>query len=288
MAFVKRIIVQACTTLGALLLFVPSTFSQSLLYSVSGNGLKNTVYVFGTIHAIPQADFFIDDIVFEKLAESKKVYFEIDMDSPTMMAEVQANMMMKENSIDKLISEEKYINLRKLMLDSLGIPLDMLKQVKPMLMSSFFLSKIVGENPVAYENFLMAKANELNIEVLGIETVAEQMGYVDSIPEPEQVKILMESANDLATARIEFRKLIEVYKSKNINEINKYIVESSEEYQQFGNFLLVARNKSWISRIVNIANTNSAFIAVGAGHLGGEQGVVKLLQNEGYLVEEVK
>jgi uncharacterized protein YbaP (TraB family) len=133
----------------------------------------------------------------------------------------------------------------------------------------------------------MAKANELGKEILGIETVAEQMGYVDSIPEPEQVKILMESANDLGTARIEFRKLIEVYKSRNIDEINRYIVESSEEYQQFGNFLLIARNKNWISRIVNIANTNSAFIAVGAGHLGGEQGVIKLLHNEGYLVEEV-
>lgn len=287
MAFVKRIIAQTCTTLGALLLFAPLTFSQSLLYSVSGNGLKNTVYIFGTIHAIPQADFFIDDVVLEKLAVSEKVYFEIDMDSPTMMAEVQANMMMKGNSIDKLITEEEYINLRKLMLDSLGIPLDMLKQVKPMLMSSFFLPKIVGENPVAYENFLMAKANELGKEILGIETVAEQMGYVDSIPEPEQVKILMESANDLATARVEFRKLIEVYKSKNIDEINNYIIESSEEYQQFGDYLLVARNKSWISRIVNIANANSAFIAVGAGHLGGEQGVIKLLQNEGYLVEEI-
>jgi uncharacterized protein YbaP (TraB family) len=133
MAFVKRIIVQTCTALGALLLFIPSTFSQSLLYNVSGNGLKNTVYIFGTIHAIPQADFFIDNVVLEKLAVSEKVYFEIDMDSPTMMAEVQANMMMKGNSIDKLISEEEYINLRKLMLDSLGIPLDMLKQVKPML-----------------------------------------------------------------------------------------------------------------------------------------------------------
>lgn len=288
MAFVYSILLRTALAVGTILLLANSSFSQSLLYSVSGNGLKNSLYIFGTIHAIPQADFFIDDSVLEKLVASEKVYFEIDMDSPTMMAELQANMMMKGNSIDKLISEEEYNKLRKLMLDSLGLPLDYLKQVKPMLMSAFFLPKIVGPNPATYEGFLMAKANEFSIEVLGIETVAEQMGYIDSIPEREQIKILFESANDLANARIEFRKLIEIYKSKNIDEINRYIVESSEEYQQFGEYLLVARNKSWIPRFVNIANEHKAFIAVGAGHLGGENGVVSLLQKEGYIVEQVK
>jgi uncharacterized protein len=288
MAFVYRTLLRTALALSAILLSVNSSFSQSLLYSVSGNGLNNTVYIFGTIHAIPQSDFFIDDTVLEKLVASEKVYFEIDMDSPTMMAELQANMMMKGNSIDKLITEEEYNKLRKLMLDSLGLPLDYLKQVKPMLMSAFFLPKIVGPNPASYEGFLLAKAKEHSIEILGIETVAEQMGYIDSIPESEQVKILLESAYDLATARIEFRKLIEIYKSKNIEEINRYIVESSEEYQQFGDYLLVARNKSWIPRFVNIANEHKAFIAVGAGHLGGENGVVSLLRKEGYIVEEVK
>lgn len=288
MAFVYKFYMRKTFALSALFLVSISTFSQSLLFSVSGSGLKNTIYIFGTIHTIPQTDFFIDDIVIKKFEEVEKVYFEIDMDSPTMMLEVQSNIMMKGVTIDQLMNTNDYQKLRQIMLDSLGIPLDKLKHVKPILMSSFFLPKIVGNNPVSYENFLLAKANELGKEVLGIETVAEQMGYVDSIPEPEQVKILLESVNDLATARMEFRKLIEVYKSKNIDEINRYIVESSEQYQQFGDFLLIARNKNWIPRFTKIANTHTAFIAIGAGHLGGEQGVINLLRLEGYLVEEVK
>jgi hypothetical protein len=288
MAFVYRILLRTALVVGSTFLLANSSFSQSLLYSLSGNGLTNTVYIFGTIHAIPQADFFIDDSVLEKLVASEKVYFEIDMDSPTMMAELQANMMMKGNSIDKLITEEEYNKLRKLMLDSLGLPLDLLKSIKPMLMSSFFIPKIVGLNPISYEAFIMAKAHELEKEILGIESISEQIGYIDSIPLKEQVNILMESVSDLGEARKEFRKLVDVYKSRDIEKISSYIIESSQEYQQFGNFLLVARNRSWIPRIVEIANSYSAFIAIGAGHLGGENGVVSLLRKEGYIVEEVK
>jgi uncharacterized protein YbaP (TraB family) len=134
----------------------------------------------------------------------------------------------------------------------------------------------------------MAKAHELEKEILGIESISEQIGYIDSIPLKEQVNILMVSVSDLGEARKEFRKLVDVYKSRDIEKISSYIIESSEEYQQFGNYLLVARNKSWIPRFVNIANEHKAFIAVGAGHLGGESGVVSLLRKEGYLVEEVK
>jgi len=272
----------------ASLLFTHRIYAQSLLYKVSGKDLKYSVYLFGTIHAIPQSDFFIDDVVIKKFEEAEKVYFEIDMDSPTMMMEVQTHMMMKGITIDQLMTGDDYQKLRHIMLDSLGLPLDFLKGVKPLLMSSFFLSKIVGPNSASYEAFLMAKAIEFEKEILGIETVAEQMAYVDSIPTKEQVKILMETVSDLNKSRSEFRKLIEVYSSRDVEKIYSYIIESSEEYHQFGNFLLAARNRNWVPRIISIANTHNAFFAVGAGHLGGPQGIVQLLRSLGYAVDIVK
>jgi uncharacterized protein len=264
-----------------------SLFAQSLLYKVTGKCIENPIYIFGTIHAIPQSDFFMDDIVMEKFEMAQKIVFEIDMSNPNMILEVQSAMMMNNNSIDKLTTQEDYSKLKKFFADSLLLPLDHLKQVKPLMMSSFLIPKIIGEALASYETYFLQKAMEMGKPIGGLETVTEQIGYIDKIPLEKQVSILLESIDDFNESKNEYRNLVAVYKTKNVESIYYHMMESIEEYKEFGEFLIYERNRNWISKILALGNKQVTFIAVGCGHLGGENGILNLLRNEGLTVEMV-
>ena len=265
-----------------------TAWSQSLLYKVSGGSMNNTVYIYWTINALPQADFFLDERVTEKLDKAQKVVLEIDLSSPTMVMEVQAAMIMQNNSIDKLLSSEDYSKIRQFFADSLLLPIDMLKQIKPLMLSSFMLPKLIGQESASYETYFLQKAMEQGKPIGGLETVAEQIGYMDKIPLDQQATMLMESINDFNESRAEFRTLVETYKSRDVEKVYAKMMETSEEYKDFGEYLIDARNRNWIPRIVELANQQITFIAVGCGHLGGEKGVLNLLREQGFTVEMLK
>lgn len=269
-----------------LLIFVSiGVFAQSLLYKVTGENMQHPIYIYGTIHAIPQTDFFVDDVVVEKFESSEKLVLEIDMSNPNMAFEVQAAMMMKDNSIDKLLTPEEYDRLSKFFADSLQMPMAMLNSVKPLMMSSFLLPKLIGTQVASYEGYFMQRAAEQQKQVGGLETVVEQISYLDMIPLTKQAKMLMESVDDFNKSRSEFKRLVETYKSRDVEAVYQVVMETEEEYREFGEFLIDKRNQNWIPKIIELGNAQPTFVAVGCGHLGGEKGVLNLLRKEGFDVK---
>ncbi len=277
------------------LLLVPCliTFGQeeihtSLLWSISGNGLQHTSYLFGTIHALPQERFFLPDSLKSKLSSCEKVVLEIDMDDPTMMGKLQQGMMMENSSIDKILSPEDYQVVAKFFNDSLHIPLSAVSKVKPLLLSSFILPKIIGQNPASYEGTLVQLASESGKEVLGLETVQEQISYIDKVPLEQQAEMLVDGISDYNKSKEEYELLLKAYERQDVDEIYTYMLETSNDFKGFDEILLKERNHSWVPRITKLAEEYPCFFAVGAGHLGGNEGVIALLRKEGYTVEPVR
>jgi hypothetical protein len=269
-----------------LLIFISiGVFAQSLLYKVTGENMQHPVYIYGTIHAIPQADFFVDDVVVEKFKSSEKLVLEIDMSNPNMAFEVQAAMMMKDNSIDKLLAPEEYARLSKFFADSLQMPIAMLNSVKPLMMSSFLLPKLIGTQVASYEGYFMQQAAAQQKQVGGLETVVEQISHLDMIPLTQQASMLMESVDDFNKSRSEFKHLVETYKSRDVEAVYQVVMATEEEYREFGEFLIDKRNQKWIPKIIELGNAQTTFVAVGCGHLGGEKGVLNLLRKEGFDVK---
>ena len=124
----------------------------------------------------------------------------------------------------------------------------------------------------------------------GLETIEEQMAVFDNIPYQEQMDDLLRTAkNGLEEDKAEFDKMQEVYKTKDLNKIMKFMAET--ENKMYGNnasVLLTDRNKNWIPKIEAIAKEKATFFGVGAAHLGGKEGVIMLLRKKGYKVEAVK
>lgn len=262
---------------------------NSLLWEISGRGLAKPSYLFGTIHLICPTDFSLSDSLKSTLTRTQQVALEIDMDDPGMMAGMMKSMNMSAgNELKKLVTEQEYQRLDRFFKDSVHIGLAMFERAKPFVLMGPLFNTVLDCQPQSYEMALMELAGKQKAEIIGIETLEEQMAIFDTIPYKEQAKMLLTLIDSLPAARKEFESLVALYKAQNINEL--YGMTLKSEFGMEGNeeVMLFARNQKWVPRIRRIASAKPTFFAVGAAHLGGEKGVIALLRKEGFVVRAVR
>lgn len=263
---------------------------NSLLWKVSGNGLDKPSYLYGTFHLLCPGDLQIDDKVTTAFNKSDQLVLELDFDDPTVMPTIQQNMMYKDGTTAKsYLNEDEYKMVKGFFSDSLNMPFERLQTIKPFFLSSMTMMHFLGCQPASFEQKLTAMAKENSIEVKGLETVKEQLSFIEDIPMDMQKKMLLENMEAYDESKEMFDKMVSHYLEEDIDGINdlmdKYM---SDEYAEFKEQLLLKRNKNWVPDIEKLAAKNSSFIAVGAGHLPGKDGLIDLLQQAGYKVEAVK
>ena len=148
------------------------------------------------------------------------------------------------------------------------------------------MSNFMGEEPASFEFSLLELAKGDSIPIVGLETVDEQMAVFDSIPYSEQAEGLIEMIEEEQEMDDLFQEVVEAYKKGDVADLYLLLNENMDSEEELY-FLLEKRNKSWLKRIEEIVTDKTAFIAVGAGHLGGDTGLLKLLKRDGYSVESL-
>lgn len=261
---------------------------KSLLWKISGNGLEMESYLFGTIHIICQDRFFMDERIENALLSTEKIALELNMMDPNMMAEMQQLSVNKDfQNIKSDLSADQADALDKFLTKSYGAGLDQLGILKPFVLSSMVMLKMLPcEEQSSYEMFFVDKAKEQQMEMVGLETVAFQVGIFDEIPQKIQIEDLAKLVTDDAGMK-EFESLVDAYLEEDIDELYSLIADN-EMFKEYGELLLAGRNSNWIPVIEELIHQQPTFIAVGSGHLASESGVIALLRNAGYTVEAVK
>ena len=268
-----------------------SAQDQSLLWKISGNGLEKDSYIFGTIHLLCQDDLNITPAIQNALDDSEQVVLELDFDDPSMTAKIQQMAMLSEGqNIKDLVTEEEYTTLSEFFQQNIGMPLDNLSMMKPFLLMSMIIPSALECMPGSYELTLVKLASEADMEVLGLETVEEQMGAIDSFSQEELAEMLLETVENFNETKSEFAEMVTVYKRNDAEALYNLMQESMQEtsIEDFNEVMLDNRNRVWIERIEGFAREKPTFFAVGAGHLGGEIGVLALLESAGYTLTAIK
>jgi uncharacterized protein YbaP (TraB family) len=264
---------------------------QSLLWKISGNGLEKDSYIFGTIHLLCQDDLDITPTIQEALGNTEQVVLELDFDDPSMMSKLQQLAMLSDGeNIRDLVTEEEYASLNTFFQETLGMPLDNLSMMKPFLLMSMIIPSALECMPGSYELTLTKLATEAEMEVLGLETVEEQMGAIDSFSQEDLAEMLLETVENFDETKTEFAEMVSVYKQNDAEALYDLMQESMQEtsIENFNEVMLDNRNTVWIERIENYAREKPTFFAVGAGHLGGANGVIALLKSAGYTLTAIK
>ena len=125
--------------------------------------------------------------------------------------------------------------------------------------------------------------------VYGLETIDDQLKMLlRSIPIERQAEILVETIRNSKNIKKENERLDSLYTSGDLNALYNMLVEE-EDMNEAEKFLLVdERNHDWLPKIEKHIKQEPCFIAVGALHLPGNDGLINLLRKAGYKVKAVK
>ena len=262
---------------------------KSLLWRISGNGLEKPSYLFGTMHAVCEINF--DDAIKKALDETSQMYLEIDMDDPTLQATMMKGMMMKDGvTMSSLMTEEEVKIVDAFLKENISISIKMVDKFKPFMISAMFIPKLLECPMQTIETELVKISKEQKEEVYGLETILDQLTVFDKIPYKTQVEELVKTAKDnMVNDKVEMKKMLAIYNDKDIEGMLDLMDESENKISSnFNDILLNDRNANWIPIIEKVSKEKPTFYGVGAGHLAGENGVIKLLRKKGYKVEAVK
>lgn len=266
---------------------------KALLWKITGKDIVKPSYLFGTIHMIGKEDFILTDLTKEGLEKTERITFEIDMADMNDMGK-QMSMMMKAfmdggTTLKELLSEEDY----KLVGDyfnKMGMPMMFLERIKPMFLSALTATDmspnaLQSGEIMSYEMELMKIAETQEKETGGLETMEFQMSMFDSIPYQAQATMLVEGIKNQDGGDEQFAEMVKMYKAQDINAMHKMIDEDEGGVGDYEELLLINRNVNWIPIMAEMMTEKPTFFAVGAGHLGGQKGVITLLRAEGYTLE---
>jgi uncharacterized protein YbaP (TraB family) len=265
--------------------------SPSLLYQVTGNGLAKPSYIFGTFHAVCASDMVPLDVLDNYITQTDQLVMEIDMDDPAEMQSMAKVLVIPDGkTIKDFLSAEQFVKVDEMFKSLLGYSAENVKMIKPSMLTVFVLTspKSIGCTPVTYDVSIMQNAVAKKKPIVGLETVASQIKVIDSKPMEKQAKDLYEMAQNPEKSIGELKQLMAAYKLRDPDKLYDLTEKIATDDKEFQTRLIHDRNAEWIPKLAAAFKDKSAFVAVGAGHLGGSNGIIKLLRKQGYRVEPVK
>jgi|GEM_PF-3724468 len=258
----------------------------SLLYKISGNGLSKPSYLYGTMHVSDRLAFRLPDTFFDAIESVDMVALEINPDSMlSVMLQTILNPDFENqyysggdgNFYKKLTESDSFHEyyFRELLTSADGISNDLM-----------FRSSFTGEE---YEEstyldlFIFQSGKKLKKKVTGVEDFTESF-RLEMLSLKEDMKdggrYGSGSSNTPSIEDIE-----SAYRRQDIDKIDSLSRKSMSQSRY--KYFIVARNKNQADSLDALMRENSVFCGVGAGHLGGDSGVVSLLRQKGYTVEPV-
>lgn len=269
-----------------------SPVQKSLLWKISGKGLEKPSYLFGTIHMLCEDDALLSPNMKTAIRDADEIYLELDLDNMLEMLGAMSKLKMTgDTTLRDILSEKDYNKVKDYFESKQSmIPFSMLETFKPILAASTLQE---GELPcdatAAMEEVIMREAKAHDKRISGLETMSYQAGMLDSIPYRLQAQQLVSYIDSSGKSDAsEIKEMLSAYKEQDLVKLEAIINKSDAGISKFTEILLYNRNRNWVQQLKTLMPGKSLVIAVGAGHLPGEKGVINLLKKEGYTVEAVE
>ena len=271
-----------------------------ILYKVEKPGQDKPSYLLGTHHLAPLSA--VDSIrqlpdIFNSI---DKLYGEIDMrnmtDPANMMAMQKMIVAPADSTLDMLLSPAQMDSLRNVWDKYSGgaIPLDLMKMMKPNLISSqlaVFMSTKNLPSFNAMENIDLTMQNRAiaaGKEVKGLETMEYQIDLLYGSPISKQIQTLLETIRSADEDSSKAVELTDAYMAHDIDRLLELMLQSENKDPETAERLIFARNENWVKELTEILPESSVLVVVGAGHLPGERGLINGLEKEGYIVTPIE
>jgi uncharacterized protein len=240
--------------------------ANTVLWEITGKGLKTPSYLFGTMHILCAQDAKISDTLQAAIDKSEVIYFEVDMDNTAELMGLFKYIRMKDNKkLSDLMTAEEY------------------ERVK----TYFSESKMPCETKNGMEEVIMQEVKKQQKPINGLESIAFQASVFDSIPYTEQARELLQTIDSSDKEDSSTLRMLEVYRSQDLDAIEQ-LTAQEEGLSAYLDLFLYHRNAKWIPTIEAAIQKSPTLIAVGAAHLPGTKGLIQLLVKAGYQLRPMK
>ncbi|MDH3648672.1 MAG: TraB/GumN family protein [Saprospiraceae bacterium] len=260
------------------------TRRQSLLWSFSASGLDKG-YIFGTMHVKHQSAFKYANDALSHIATCNIYAAEMNLEGIDRKHIFKVFSFPDGKSIMDYVSERKYQKIANSLHRSFGIVLDQHKHRLPFLLTSVIAeSVLISDQKEALDPFLWNQARTLGKVMRGLESFEEQIAIMQQVPIDAQIKMLSEIARKPDKYRKQILRLTNYYEQGLATELYK---TSKKQLHGLRKTMLYQRNQVMCQRLLKLAGDDSVFAAIGAAHLFGGKGILRLLRKQGFDVKPV-
>ena len=264
-------------------------FDKGLLWKIDSPDGK-TSHLLGTIHLEDSRVTNLPVLVQRAFDRSSRVTLEITMDPAALISLSVAMMLTDGRDLRSVIGDRLYLRSIKA-LEDYGAAELVVAQMKPWAIATTLLTP-KPKTGVVLDMKLYQEALAAGKQVDGLETAAEQLGVFDGMDEKLQIKMLQETLDQLPKIKGMYRELVEVYLQRDLAKMvalnDRYMDMSDRNLaEQFNQRVIVDRNHRMAERMESRLIKGNVFVAVGALHLPGKEGLLALLEKRGYKLTRI-
>ncbi|HED15939.1 MAG TPA: TraB/GumN family protein [Gammaproteobacteria bacterium] len=267
---------------------------QGLLWKVEKQGQQPS-YVFGTMHVGDAEVTTLAPPVQQAFSSARVLLTELKMDYATIAAVMRNMYYGDERTLLAITGQELFEQVAE-RLAALGISRQAALKMRPWaVMSVLGVAQLEDGGASAGQGLdiqLYTDAMRQGKQVEALETADEQLAVFENLPKQAKVDMVRSVVADKQKTRAEFKKIREAYLARDLKRLMEMAVEEANgEYGQFMQAFnregIVERNHRMITRMQKYLDGGAAFVAVGALHLPGDTGILRLLEQRGFRVTPV-
>jgi len=264
-------------------------FSKGLLWEISSQSGKQS-YLLGTMHSDDERITQLPADIRNAFDHSDSFSGEVMMDIGTITSMSKMMYFTDGRQLKDIIGEERYQKSTEYLMQY-DVPDFMAAIMKPWAVATT-LSLPKPKTGRFLDLMLFQDAMSQGKAVYGLESALEQMSVLDEMSEDDQITMLDEAIENFHRIPEIFQRFVTVYLNrdlKGLQNLNKELMAGSDQKiaEHFEKKLLVKRNYLMAERMQPRLKEGKAFIAIGALHLPGDEGVLNLLVEKGYKVRVV-
>lgn len=260
------------------------------------DGQQNQIFLLGSIHLLREQDYPIPSAIIDAYKEAETLVMELDMDD---MDPVESQSLATElglipdgRTLADVLGPETYAEAEKLALAA-TIPLNLLSGAEPWYAAmnvELMLLMRIGFNPaLGIETHLMEMAALDQKEILGFETMRQQLELLDGLSAEAQREMFMQALSE-GSAMLELMDgMIDAWRHGDTSYMEENLLADMQDYPELNQTIVVNRNMDWTAQIEALMDDEDDYlIVVGTLHLVGDEGVPELLSRRGHTVTQLQ
>ncbi|MBL7818199.1 MAG: TraB/GumN family protein [Saprospiraceae bacterium] len=253
--------------------------------STEGERITKPSYILGTMHVKDARAFQFERLFYEKILSCDTFATELNLDEVQQSHNFSFHLP-EGILLTDLIKPKLYAKISQIIEQKIGAPLAYFNTMKPIVLTNMLTeSTLSNDRLLSLDETLWRFAADNGRILRGIETLDEQIDVLNKMSLTDQVKGLKDMVYNLPKFKRQLLKMTDLYEQADIQQLYKSAKRTAKSSRRL---LVYDRNVLMANRIAEICQTTSLCAAIGAGHLAGEKGVLRLLKKKGFIVEYVE